>query len=203
MQNGWLVSAAKRFHSAGVIEFSGGTGVLVVLWVTLVTRKALPGITAYDHTFKHSSASKRSKAGARWNLRSVQLQIVTPSAAGQAVYLQHILERWRKLHEEGETYCSLAEADLWSPACDRELQKLVEMAGAGYIEDLYLVKDLYYVDMSWKVHYRGGTSALETYHKGQHKSIVGMKVGVDLAHRSLVNDQYRTFLTARANIGGN
>ncbi|KAL4523475.1 hypothetical protein Ndes2437A_g00075 [Nannochloris sp. 'desiccata'] len=193
MQNGWLVSAAKRFHSAGVIEFSGGTGVLVVLWVTLVTRKALPGITAYDHTFKHSSASKRSKAGAR----------VTPSAAGQAVYLQHILERWRKLHEEGETYCSLAEADLWSPACDRELQKLVEMAGAGYIEDLYLVKDLYYVDMSWKVHYRGGTSALETYHKGQHKSIVGMKVGVDLAHRSLVNDQYRTFLTARANIGGN
>lgn len=92
---------------------------------------------------------------------------------------------------------------MWSPACDRELQKLVEMAGAGYIEDLYLVKDLYYVDMSWKVHYRGGTSALETYHKGQHKSIVGMKVGVDLAHRSLVNDQYRTFLTARANIGGN
>ncbi len=50
---------------------------------------------------------------------------------------------------------------------------------------------------------RRGTSALENYHKGQHKCIVGMKVGVQLAHRSLVNYQYRTLLAARAKSGDN
>ncbi|KAL4520923.1 hypothetical protein Ndes2437A_g04875 [Nannochloris sp. 'desiccata'] len=122
----------------------------------------------------------------------------TPSPPEQAKRVQELREKWAKLHELGKTYCSEVDAHLWSEKVDGELKKLAEMAQAGYLEDPYPVGDMYYVDSQCKVRSRRGTSALENYHKGQHKSIVGMKVGPALAHRSLVNFQYRTLLAARA-----
>ncbi|KAH7619046.1 hypothetical protein NADE_005893 [Nannochloris sp. 'desiccata'] len=102
---------------------------------------------------------------------------------------------WQKLHADGRSVLRLKQI---SDGVELELWKVIEMAAAGYLEDPYpescivlISRGGYTLDM---VLWRRKPSQRTT------QFIVGMKVGVELSQKLV---DYRTLLTARANIGGN